>query len=191
MQPAGPFVRVWFDERPIAARDGEVMGAGQEEFAAFYDATWRRTVACAYAVLGDLGAAEEAAQEAYTKAWPRWSKISSYDDPGAWVRQVATRQAISGWRRRRTARKYLAIARPPDSAPPPDENTVALVAALKQLPEAQRRALVLHHLAGFSVADIAASERRPEGTVKARLSRGRAALVPLLGGTSNGEPSHA
>ncbi len=167
------------------------MGASQEDFAAFYDATWRRTVACAYAVLGDLGAAEEAAQEAYTKAWPRWSKLSSYDDPGAWVRQVASRQAISGWRRRRTASKYLATAGPPEAAAPPDENTVALVAALKQLPEAQRRALVLHHLAGFSVADIAATERCPEGTVKARLSRGRAALLPLLGGTPNGEPTHA
>ncbi len=167
------------------------MAASEQDFAAFYDATWRRTVACAYAVLGDLGAAEEAAQEAYTKAWPRWTKLATYDDPGAWVRQVATRQAISGWRRRRTAKNHLASARPPEAAPPPDESTVALVTALKQLPEAQRRALVLHHLAGFSVADIAAAERCPEGTVKARLSRGRAALVPLLGGTPNGEPSHA
>jgi RNA polymerase sigma-70 factor (ECF subfamily) len=107
-------------ERPV--------GASQEDFAAFYDATWRRTVACAYPVLGDLGSAEEAVQEAYPRAWPRWSKLASYDDPGAWVRQVATRQAISGWRRRRTARKYLATTGPPESASPPDENTVALVA---------------------------------------------------------------
>jgi RNA polymerase sigma-70 factor (ECF subfamily) len=167
------------------------MNASEEDFAAFYDATWRRTVACAYAVLGDLGAAEEAAQEAYMKAWPRWSSISSYDDPGAWVRQVATRQAISGWRRRRTAKRHLSTSRPPESAPAPDENTVALVAALKQLPEAQRRALVLHHLAGLTVADIAAIERCPEGTVKARLARGRTALVPLLGGTPNGDHTHA
>jgi RNA polymerase sigma-70 factor (ECF subfamily) len=162
----------------------------EQDFATFYDATWKRTVACAYAVTGDLGAAEEAAQEAYTRAWPRWSKLSSYDDPGAWVRQVATRQAISGWRRRRTAKAYLARSRPPEPASAPDENTVALVAALRQLPEAQRRALVLHHLAGFSVADIASTEHCPEGTVKARLSRGRAALGPLLGGTQNGEHSH-
>jgi RNA polymerase sigma-70 factor, ECF subfamily len=167
------------------------MGASEEDFTAFYNATWSRTVTCAYAVLGDLGAAEEAAQEAYTRAWPRWSKLAAYDDPGAWVRQVATRQAISGWRRRRTARNFLARSRPPETAPPPDENSVALVAALRQLPEAQRRALVLYHLAGFSVADIATAERCPEGTVKARLSRGRAALVPLLGGSPNGEPSHA
>ncbi|HET7071949.1 MAG TPA: SigE family RNA polymerase sigma factor [Nocardioides sp.] len=167
------------------------MGASEADFAAFYDATWSRTVACAYAVLGDLGAAEEAAQEAYIRAWPRWSKLATYDDPGAWVRQVATRQAISGWRRRRTARNFLARSRPSDSTPPPDETSVALVDALRRLPEAQRRALVLHHLAGLTVAEIAAAERCPEGTVKARLSRGRTALVPLLGESPNGEPSHA
>jgi RNA polymerase sigma-70 factor (ECF subfamily) len=163
----------------------------EDEFTAFYDATWGRTLACAYAVTGDLGAAEEVAQEAYTRAWPRWSRLAAYDDLGAWVRQVATRQAISRWRRSRTALRHLARSRPPEPVAPPDENSVALVRALRELPEAQRRALVLHHLAGFSVADIAALERRPEGTVKARLSRGRAALLPLLRDTTNGEPSHA
>jgi RNA polymerase sigma-70 factor (ECF subfamily) len=107
------------------------------------------------------------------------------------VRQVATRQAISRWRRGRTARDFLSRSRPPEAAPGPDESTVALVTALRSLPEAQRRALVLHHLAGFSVAEVAIAERCPEGTVKARLSRGRAALAPLLGSTPNGEPSHA
>jgi RNA polymerase sigma-70 factor, ECF subfamily len=91
----------------------------------------------------------------------------------------------------RTARSHVARSRPPESAPAPDENTVALVTALRSLPEAQRRALVLHHLAGFSVAEVAVVEHCPEGTVKARLSRGRAALAPLMGGTPNGEPSHA
>ncbi|HEX4471065.1 MAG TPA: SigE family RNA polymerase sigma factor [Nocardioides sp.] len=167
------------------------MTTAEDEFTAFYDATWGRTVACAYAVTGDLGAAEEMAQEAYTRAWPRWAKLSTYDDPGAWVRQVATRQAISGWRKRRTARAFLARSRPPEPARAPDEGSVALVVALRQLPEAQCRAIVLHHLAGFSVADVARVEHCPEGTVKARLSRGRAALIPLLGDSQNGEPSHA
>lgn len=167
------------------------MGTAEQDFTAFYDATWARTVACAYAVTADLGAAEEAAQEAYTRAWPRWSKLSAYDDPAAWVRQVATRQAISRWRRLRTARNHLAASRPPESSPAPGDNTVALVTALRSLPEAQRRALVLHHLAGFTVAEVAHTEHCPEGTVKARLSRGRAALAPLMGGTPNGEPSHA
>jgi RNA polymerase sigma-70 factor (ECF subfamily) len=167
------------------------MGTAEQDFTAFYDATWPRTVACAYAVTGELAAAEDVAQDAYARAWPRWSKLSSYDDPGAWVRQIATRQAISRWRRIRTATRFLQRSRPPEPTAPPDETTVALVAALRRLPETQRRALVLHHLAGFSVADIAAVEHCPEGTVKARLSRGRAALQLLLGDTTNGEPTHA
>src|SRR6476620_5638443 len=109
------------------------MGTAEQDFTAFYDATWSRTVACAYAVTGDLAAAEDVAQEAYTKAWPRWSTLTSYDDPGAWVRQVATRQAISRGGRLGTANLFLQRTAPPETAAPPDENTVALVAALRQL----------------------------------------------------------
>src|SRR3954470_19607792 len=167
------------------------MGNAEQEFTAFYGATWSRTIACAYALTGDVGAAEEAAQEAYSRAWTRWSRLATYDDPGAWVRQVATRQAISRWRRGRTGHRFLSRSRPPENAPAPDENSVALVTALRCLPEAQRRALVLHHLAGLTVAEIAAQERWPEGTVKARLSRDTGAVAPLLGSTPNGEPSHA
>jgi RNA polymerase sigma-70 factor (ECF subfamily) len=105
------------------------------EFTDFYDATWGRTVACAYAVAGDLGAAEDLAQEAYTRAWPRWSTISAYDDPAAWVRRVATRPAVSRWRRGRVARAFLSGSRPPEPVAGPDETTVALVRALSQIPE--------------------------------------------------------
>jgi len=55
-----------------------------------------------------------------------------------------------------------------------------LVAALRQLPEAQRRALVLHYLGGFSVAEIATLDGVASGTVRSRLSRGRDALADLL-----------
>ncbi|GAA5146387.1 SigE family RNA polymerase sigma factor [Nocardioides marinquilinus] len=169
----------------------------ERDFAAFYDATWGRTVACAYAVTGDLAVAEELAQEAYTRAWSRWSRLRGYDEPAAWVRQVATRLAVSSWRRRRTATAWLGRQRPPEPARGPDETSVALVRALRELPEAQRRALVLHHLAGLPVAEVAAVERCPEGTVKARLSRGRAALAVLLDPSNDtpdntdAEPSHA
>ena len=57
---------------------------------------------------------------------------------------------------------------------------VALVSALRKIPEAQRRAIVLHHLAGLSVEEIAHETSAPTGTVKARLARGRRALAPLV-----------
>lgn len=152
----------------------------EQEFNALYDASWGRTVACAYAITGDLGAAEDIAQEAYTRLWPRWDHVSGYDDPAAWVRQVATRLAISRWRRARVARMFLARSGPPAPAPGPDETCVALVRALEKLPPEQRRAIVLHHLADCSVAEVARLEGCPTGTVKARLSRGRALLAKHL-----------
>lgn len=167
----------------------------EAEFADFYDATWSRTLACVYAMGGDLSTAEEVAQEAYTRAWSRWSRLQSYDEPAAWVRQVATNLAVSRWRRGRTAQRWLARQRPAEPARPPDETTPALVDALRQLPEAQRRAIVLHHLGDLSVAEVARVEGCPDGTVKARLSRGRAALGALLADATdpsdtNGAPSH-
>ena len=163
---------------------------GERDFTQFYDATWARTVACAYAMTAVLSDAEDLAQEAYSRAWPRWSSLREYDDPGSWVRQVATRLAVSRWRRARTAVGFLARSRGPEPAAPPSAATAALVAALKQLPEAQRRAIVLHHLCDLPVSEVARIERCPEGTVKARLSRGRAALAILLA-PQDGEPSHA
>jgi RNA polymerase sigma-70 factor (ECF subfamily) len=58
---------------------------------------------------------------------------------------------------------------------------MALVRALRGIPEAQRRAVVMHHIGGLSLAEIASDTGVPVGTVKARLSRGRTALAALLG----------
>lgn len=150
------------------------------EYSAFYEATWSRTVACAYAITGELGAAEDIAQEAYTRAWSRWAQLTVYDEPAAWVRQVATRLAISRWRRGRVARAFLARSREPEPDPGPDPAAVGLARALAQLPIEQRRAVVLHHLGDLPVREVARLERCPEGTIKARLFRGRAALAALL-----------
>ena len=167
----------------------------RRDFTAFYDDTWGGTVACAYAASGDLSAAEDLAQEAYVRAWARWSTIRDYDDPAGWVRRVATRLAVSRWRRSRVAQTFLSRSRPPEAVAGPSDTTVALVRALSQIPEAQRRAIVLHHLAGLSVGEIAALEHCPTGTVKTRLARGRGALAshlrPTAGSTADGlENSH-
>lgn len=55
-----------------------------------------------------------------------------------------------------------------------------MVAALRRLPEEQRTALALYYLLGMPVAEVARQTEAPVGTVKARLSRGRAALAGLL-----------
>jgi RNA polymerase sigma-70 factor (ECF subfamily) len=57
---------------------------------------------------------------------------------------------------------------------------VAIVTALRRLPEVQRRIVVLHYIGDVPVAEIVASTGIPAGTVKVYLARARAALAPLL-----------
>lgn len=151
------------------------------EFDELYATSFRRITSQVYAMIGNLDEATECVQEAFARAWAHRRKLDKADHPEAWVRTTAHRLAISRWRRTRLAR------RPHDRAvgartemPPVDESHVALVAALRQLPEAQRQALVLHHIADLPIHQIAAEVGVAEGTVKARLSRGRAALAALL-----------
>lgn len=150
------------------------------DFDAFYTATVRRVLHQVYAVCGDLTEAQDAVQEAYARAWQKWSTLAHYDDPESWVRIVAWRLAANRWRgvRRWLAARSRLGAPPPAPGPTPDR--VALVVALRQLPEAQRRVVVLHYLYELPVADIASSTGMPAGTVKVYLSRARSALAALL-----------
>jgi RNA polymerase sigma-70 factor (ECF subfamily) len=148
-------------------------------FDEFYAATTRALVTQVYAMVGDLAEAEDAVAEAYARAWQRWRQINGYADPAGWVRTVAYRIAVSSWRRSRNrATAQELVARP---AITQDGPTIALVEALRLLPPAQCRALVLHHLVGLSVAEVATETGGSVSAVKQWLSRGRRALAAALG----------
>jgi RNA polymerase sigma-70 factor (ECF subfamily) len=153
----------------------------EREFDELYHASFRRLTAQVYALTGDLEEARDCVQEAFARAWSHRRRLERAGHPEAWVRTTAHRIAVSRFRRimlgRRDPDRALTRAHA-TASPAPDH--VAVVAALRLLPEEQRRALVLHHLADLPIADIARQEGTPVGTVKARLSRGRAALALLL-----------
>ncbi|MGI5239128.1 RNA polymerase sigma factor [Dactylosporangium sp. CA-139066] len=152
-----------------------------DDFDEFYAGTYRRVLGQLYAMVGRRGEAEDAVQEAYTRAWQRWARLRGYADPEAWVRTVAYRVAVSSWRRavnRLTAQRRHG---PPDDVPGLGPDLVALTVALRRLTPEHRRALVLHYVAGLSVDDIARETGTRPGTVKSRLSRGRDALRAELG----------
>ena len=156
----------------------------EQDFDEFYTASFARITGQVYAMIGNRDEAQECVQEAFVRAWAHRRKLEKAEHPEAWVRVTAHRLAISRWRRTKLARRTpdRAVSLPTSTAPV-EENRVALIAALKQLPEQQRRALVLHHMCDLPVAAVAAEVGAPEGTVKARLSRGRAALAELLSDT--------
>ena len=133
------------------------------EFDEFYASTAARVVTHLYAMIGDLAEAEDAVQEAYARAWQRWHQVGAYRDPVGWVRMVAYRIAVSSWRRTRTRWAAQQRSRPPEHAPELSPDTVALVAALRQISAEQREAIVLHHLLGLTVEEV--QELRRQGYV--------------------------
>ncbi|BCJ53374.1 RNA polymerase sigma24 factor [Actinoplanes sp. NBRC 14428] len=151
-----------------------------EEFDAFYAGSSRRVLGQVYAMTGNRAEAEDAVAEAYLKAWDRWGTVREADSPEAWVRRVASRNAVSAWRKavnRVRAHHRDAVDQEIEGLSP---DHVALVHALKQIPADQRRVIVLHHLVGLSVGEIAEEVGAPTGTVKARLARGRRAMAAHL-----------
>jgi len=66
-----------------------------DDFDVFYAGTVRRVTSYLYTVTGSRAEAEDAAQEAYARAWQRWDKISGYGYPEGWVRTVGYRIAVN------------------------------------------------------------------------------------------------
>jgi RNA polymerase sigma-70 factor (ECF subfamily) len=64
--------------------------------------------------------------------------------------------------------------------PAPGEHGLAIRDALADLPDAQRRAVVLHYLVGLPVAEVAELCRVREGTVRTWLYRARHTLAASL-----------
>ena len=67
----------------------------EDAFDEFYQSSARTVVHLIYASTGDLTLAQDCTQEAFSRAWQQWSKVSAYDDPLAWVRTVARRAVPS------------------------------------------------------------------------------------------------
>lgn len=134
---------------------------------------------------GDLAAAEDATQEAFAQAWVRWSRISRYDNPGAWVRRVAINKLRNAHRSR--LRGEAAIERmdsETSTASSPSEPESDLVVGLQRLPYKQRLCAVLFYVDGLSTAEVAQAMGISKGSVSQHLNRARTALRAHLEGTS-------
>ncbi|WP_438871078.1 RNA polymerase sigma factor [Paractinoplanes durhamensis] len=168
----------------IAGTRPEALPAVPNETSSFdeiYAAHYGDLTVQLYAYFGDRQEAQDVVQEAFCRAYAKWRTMSRYDDPVAWVRRVAWNLAINGWRRKRTAGRFLRRQRPAEpQIDGPGPERVALIAALATLPDHHRRAVVLHYLADQSVAEIADRLGVAEGTVKSWLHRARTALAAQL-----------
>jgi RNA polymerase sigma factor (sigma-70 family) len=161
------------------------MGAGDPDSAAGFVRRFQaRVFGLTLSILRDRGAAEEAAQETFVRAW----RHASAFDPRrgtvvAWLLTIARNTSINMLPRRRPDPidpEVLLTLREARPGPAEDDRTsdvsAALAAALDGLPEPQRRALVLATFYGFTAAEMSDLDGVPLGTVKTRI---RSALMKL------------
>lgn len=128
---------------------------------------------------GDTRVVEDVAQDALLIARHRWDDIHAYDKPEAWVLKVAIRLM------RRSQQRYqheTPVVEVPDVAEQVHE-VEAVRSALRKLSPRHREVVALHHLLGYSVSEIASVLVVGESTVRTHLTRGRAELRRILGGT--------
>jgi RNA polymerase sigma factor (sigma-70 family) len=150
------------------------------DVADLFHAAYPRLVVLLYAACGNQQDAEDAAQEAFTKALRNQRKFLGLDNPEAWLRTVALNHLRNGWRHREVVQRFRGRVPGPQGTLELGPDHVAIMAALGGLDRPQREVVVLHYLVDLSVAEIAATLGIAQGTVKSRLSRSRSRLAPLL-----------
>jgi RNA polymerase sigma-70 factor (ECF subfamily) len=157
-----------------------MRGEERADYEWLFRATFARIHRTVFLVLHDYGRAEEVTQDAFLKLLENWRKVSSYEQPEAWVRRVAIRLAVRQASREsgRGARERSADLPPPEAGQEPDPAVAAAIAALAPR---QRAAVVLHYYEDLSVLDVARVLNVSESTVKQHLHRARVRLAEVLG----------
>ncbi len=157
-------------------------GGFRESFDSFYRREVRRVVALAYALSGSRSGAEDLAHEGFLAAFRQWDRIASFDDPGAWVRRVVANRSVSASRRRAAELKALLRLDAPsfelDDIP---AEWAHIWSEVRRLPKRQAQVVVLRHVDGQSIAQIARILECSENTVKTHLQRAKGTLARRLG----------
>ncbi|NUQ70743.1 MAG: sigma-70 family RNA polymerase sigma factor [Chthonomonadales bacterium] len=186
----------WFRGEAAASQDH------REQFEAIFDLHYRRIYRLIYRILGNEGDAADLTQETFVRIYRALPRLRAEGASAAWVRRIAVNLCVDALRRKGKAPFYYGIA---DLSARSDDDAIQLVDssgdpfdivvrtlahdevhnAIGALPSDYRTVIVLHHLQGMRVEDVANLLDVPAGTIKSRLSRARHALRKLLA------PAHA
>lgn len=153
-----------------AAVAGLQAGAAEAIFESVFADAYHRVVGLVAAVTGDEGLAEDAAQEAFARAYQRWGRVGRLDRPDLWVARVASRVAIDQWRKRRRETGLDGADR---VHVPDDVQRLWVQYQLERLSPMQRASILLHCWEGRPVAEVATLLGRSQATVRTHLLVGR------------------
>ena len=161
-----------------------VLGGDASGFEGLVRRWQRPLINLAFRFCRDRGRAEEMAQEAFLRAYRSlgtWRKDAAFS---TWLFAIATNAYCSELRRippRPVALDDIPEPAHPGGAVPEDAYRDRVVRrAVLALPAKYREALMLFYFHDMDITAAARSLSLPEGTIKARLSRGRAILLRKL-----------
>jgi len=139
---------------------------------------------------GDAEEASDALQDAMISAFRRADQFRGDSAVTTWLHRIVVNASLDRLRRRAVRStqplpddlEHLpgAVVADPTDAMERRETQMAITAALAELPEDQREAVLLVDVEGWSIEDAAAQLGCPPGTVKSRCFRGRAKLAKRL-----------
>jgi RNA polymerase sigma-70 factor (ECF subfamily) len=167
------------------ARSGDV-----DAFVALIERRQDRMVRVASAILGNRPDADDAIQETLVSIWRELPRLRAAAQFDAWADRILVNacRLVLRRRNRRSVREIASVSDSPDTtspAVPSHDGAVverdAFDRAFESLDVDTRSLLVLRHLEGRSVAEIASVLSIPTGTVKSRLFTARRALEDALG----------
>jgi RNA polymerase sigma-70 factor (ECF subfamily) len=150
------------------------VGDRSESFETFFAEQYESVFRGLSVAFRDHLLAEEAAQEAFTRAYVRWDRVKGMERPAGWVYVVAVRVAL---KRRQPAGDEGQTSR--SGAPSMEDEVVdrlTMQQAIADLPERQRLALVLRHYGDLPLDEIAIAMGCALGTVKSTLHAAHARL---------------
>lgn len=141
---------------------------GRLSFDEFYRRYWGEVYRTLAVVIRNLDVAREATDEAMARAYQRWQRVGSYDNPAGWVYRTALNEARRRFRRGNREVVGLVADAAGSWLRPSD---VDLDRAIRTLSMKHREVVVLRYLRDFTLAEVARMLGISEGTVKSRLHR--------------------
>ncbi len=159
-----------------------------QRFENLYHENYSRVFRTAYLVTNDHQLAEDAAQEAFLKAFAKMETLRDKDKFGSWVSVIAANYSVDLLRKNKkliiTEKTDLQSDPSPESSPHDfwerKEGLLETREALQKLAADDRMLIVLKYYNEMSIKDIATLHNVSPGTIKSRLFRAREKLRVLL-----------
>lgn len=184
------------------------LDEAREKFAELVTRHQRRAVRIGFHYLRDAADADEAAQDAFVKAYTHLGSFREELPFEIWFTRILINGCLDRLKSRRRRERWMApplvdamgterdpAEYLPSRGPSPEDRVLSaerrrqIMTALSQLPERQRLVFMMSHIEGRSSREVSTITGLNESTVRVHLFRAIRRLRGLLGGSANATPS--